>query len=232
MAHAPTSQSLYSNSGTHPKFRITAEKIGEAAHYYKCTQPPYIRAFDKTREYLTKHREDESGCYSKLVQFTQDLNNRTNSEDEETSLDMLRQKKGRQDRLEDSELPCTIWQEVQEEFEAYCKDIGPVGASKFLGVLHPQLCVMWDNSIRVAYGHRSSKSPQRLKPPQYCCFLYEMHRRAIEIESESPGLAAFLSGKLYNGSVEYSLATFINQYLWVTFSMSKNADTPCQGHRK
>ena len=117
---------------------------------------------------------------------------------------------------------------VQQVFDelSSVKHFGPTGASKFLGVIQPQLCVMWDVPIRNVYGYRE-------KAPDYADYLVRMRKLALKVLADAGkhGIAdpaSHISHKV--GFTEpFTLATLINHYVWVNITMplqKRNASHP------
>lgn len=121
-------------------------------------------------------------------------------------------------RLEGDNLDSCSLDAVQEVFEGLSsvKHFGPTGASKFLGVIQPQLCVMWDVPIRKVYGYSE-------KAPDYADYLVKMRKLALKVQSEAgergiSNPAEHISRKV-GFVVPFTLATLINHYVWVNITM-------------
>lgn len=131
-------------------------------------------------------------------------------------------------RLEGDNLDSCSLDAVQEVFEGLSgvKHFGPTGASKFLGVIQPQLCVMWDVPIRKVYGYSE-------KAPDYADYLVKMRKLALKVQSEArkrgiANPAAHISNKV-GFDKPFTLATLINHYVWVNITMplqKRNAPNP------
>ena len=99
------------------------------------------------------------------------------------------------------------------------KHFGPTGASKFLGIIHPQLCVMWDRPIRDFLGYNKYG-----KIPDYSDFLRQMRVLALEVMDDASKRheivdpAAYISRK---GRYDppFTLATLVNHFVWVTITL-------------
>lgn len=130
--------------------------------------------------------------------------------------------------LETPDLEESALAEVQVIFNSLCnvQGFGPTGASKFLGILLPKLCVMWDNSIQQAYGERWRNVPR------YSHFLQKVRRLAlvvVEDAKQNHGVddpSAYISWKL-DISPPFTLATFINHYLWLTITRKEDLQCDC-----
>ena len=136
-------------------------------------------------------------------------------------------------RLEGDSLEGDSLAAVQQVFEGLrsVKHFGPTGASKFLGVIHPQLCVMWDVPIRKVYGYNG-------KAPDYADYLVKMRKLALKVLAEAgkrgiANPAAHISRKV-GFAVPFTLATLINHYVWVNITMplqKRNAQSPPETSR-
>ena len=100
------------------------------------------------------------------------------------------------------------------------RDVGPTTASKILGVLHPRFFVMWDTPIQRLY-FRSAKCDGRA----YVIFMKEMRNSALSIvsdaskrEIEDP--AETISEEI-NLNPPFTLAKFVNDYVWLTVTRKK-----------
>ena len=131
-------------------------------------------------------------------------------------------------RLEGDSLDTNSLTAVQQVFEGLSgvKHFGPTGASKFLGVIQPQLCVMWDVPIRQAYGYNE-------KAPDYADYLVKMRKLALKVlvDAGKRGIAdpaTHISSRV-GFDVPFTLATLINHYVWVNITMplqKRNASIP------
>ncbi len=121
-------------------------------------------------------------------------------------------------RLEGDSLDSRSLDAAQNVFEGLSrvKHFGPTGASKFLGVIQPQLCVMWDVPIRKLYGYSE-------KAPDYASYLVKMRKLALKVLSEAGkrGIADPATHISHNVGFEkpFTLATLINHYVWVNITM-------------
>ena len=121
-------------------------------------------------------------------------------------------------RLEGDSLDSGSLDAVQSVFQelSSVKHFGPTGASKFLGVIQPQLCVMWDVPIRKVYGYSE-------KAPDYADYLVKMRKLALRVLADAGrrGITdpADNISKKIGFRVSYTLATLINHYVWVNVTM-------------
>ena len=121
-------------------------------------------------------------------------------------------------RLEGDNLDTCSLEAVQKVFQGLSsvKHFGPTGASKFLGVIQPQLCVMWDVPIRRAYGYSE-------KAPDYADYLVKMRKLALKVLAEAGKRGIADPATLISESVgfrePFTLATLINHYVWVNITM-------------
>jgi hypothetical protein len=214
------------------KFNITFEKVVESAGIYKertTYHLPFTKVYDRAlRKKLSNDPNEES--VRRLIWSVNQLRNRTSvSKYPKLPSDLLavlsrntgRNASVRGVALESPVLSEATLESVQHIFRELCnvRGFGRTGASKFLGVLHPQLCVMWDKPIRQAYGYKG-------EVPEYSRFLHEMQSAALGVVADAAqnhGIANpadYISDK-YGISPGFTLATFINHYIWVTFTKGK-----------
>jgi len=121
-------------------------------------------------------------------------------------------------RLEGESLDSGSLAAVQSVFQelSSVKHFGPTGASKFLGVIQPQLCVMWDVPIRKVYRYSE-------KAPDYADYLVKMRKLALRVLADAgrrdiADPAAHISRNV-GFEVPFTLATLINHYVWVNVTM-------------
>ena len=93
--------------------------------------------------------------------------------------------------------------------------VGPTTASKILGVLNPLFFVMWDGPIQKEYFHWEKRNGRA-----YSIFLNEMHKSAMFIVSDARDLGiekpAEIISKEIGQDPPFTLAKFINDYVWLT----------------
>lgn len=131
-------------------------------------------------------------------------------------------------RLEGDNMDSCSLDAVQEVFGelSSVKHFGPTGASKFLGVIQPQLCVMWDVPIRKVYGYSE-------KAPDYADYLVKMRKLALKVLSDAGKRGISNPAEHISQNVgfdkPFTLATLINHYVWVNITMplqKRNASNP------
>ena len=203
---------------------ITLEKVEHAARKYHDTgyNDSYSSVYTTAiREKLLCDPDDDS--VRNIIKFVNSWRNRTPQtalpELTEVLYRSVDQNQTLRDAvLEDPSLDEASLEPVQRIFEDLCnvERFGPTGASKFLGIIQPQLCVMWDGPIRRTLGYTGNT-------PKYSTYLLQMRRLAIEVlkDSRSRGIARpaeHISGTL-GISPYFTLATFINHYVWVNITM-------------
>ena len=202
----------------------TLDKVAYAARKYHDTgyNDSYFRAYAPAlRERLLCDPDD--GSVRELIKFVNSWRNRTPQTALPDLVEVLRRNVGQNQRLKDAVLEDPSLDEarlelVQRVFEDLCtvERFGPTGASKFLGIIQPQLCVMWDGPIRRALGYTGDT-------PRYSTYLLHMRRLAIGVlkDSESRDIArpAEHISRTLGISPYFTLATFINHYVWVNITL-------------
>lgn len=211
------------------RFDISFEKVIETAGRYENTgyNRSYLQVYERSLRDKIIDVPDSDSVY-RLIKFVNSWRNRTRYSILPELLAVLSQNTERnatlrQVRLESPSLDDVSLQTVQTIFEELCRVgyFGPTGASKFLGIIHPQLCVMWDEPIRDAYGYRTNSKG---KVPKYSDFLLQMRELALKVledaakQHEIFDPASYISEK-YNLNPPFNLATFVNHYVWVTFTL-------------
>ena len=203
---------------------LTLEKLLKAARKYHDTgyNRSYIQIYAQgVRETLLCYPTEDS--VQKLIRFTNSWRNRTPHSALPSLTKVLRRNVGKNERLRDAALEDTCLDDasletVQNVFEDLCavRDFGPTGASKFLGIIQPQLCVMWDDPIRKTLDFTG-------KTPRYAEYLLSMRDLAMcaLTDSVNRGIAKpeeYISRRL-GLSPYFTLATFVNHYVWVNITL-------------
>ena len=204
--------------------RVTLAKVEKAEVKY------HSRGYNNSYEqvYKTCFREKliadpDRDSVLKLTKFVNSWSNRTRYStlpDLEAVLCSHRKTNAllRDIRLEGDDLDSCSLAAVQQVFEGLSsvKHFGPTGASKFLGVIQPQLCVMWDVPIRKVYGYSE-------KAPNYADYLVKMRKLALKVLSDAgkQGIANPAAHISHNVGFDepFTLATLINHYVWVNITM-------------
>ena len=101
--------------------------------------------------------------------------------------------------------------------------IGPTVASKILGILNPDLFVMWDGPIQEEYGYRYRSKPD------YSRFIVKMGEEAQRVvescgSGDPVGELSVRYGERFGGP--FPLSSLINYYLWLTFTQKEEALNP------
>ncbi len=214
--------------------RVTLAKVEKAAAKYHARgyNTTYEEVYDPAfREKLLSDPDEQAVL--KLTRFVNSWSNRTrystlpqlqevlcgNTENNSLLRDVS---------LEGRELDPRCLVAVQKVFDDLrnVKHFGPTGASKFLGVIQPQLCVMWDVPIRQVYKYSQ-------KAPDYADYLVKMRKLALKVmadarERDISDPAAHISRKV-GFATPFTLATLINHYVWVNITMplqKKSATNP------
>lgn len=135
--------------------------------------------------------------------------------------------------IEASFLDDSVFDATETAFDrlASIKHIGPTAASKILGVLYPRFFVMWDTDIREAYFDCS-----KVRGHEFAIFMKEMRNSAISIMADSrdrniadPAVAI---SKQIGQYPHFTLAKFINDYVWLTVTKKErfHSATVAQEH--
>ena len=208
------------------RFDITFEKVIDAACVYNGTgyNSSYMQVYKKDlRERLIVDPDAES--VKQLIEFVNSWRNRTPHRLLPELLEVFTRNTGGNAALQGVDLESSALDDaklktVQHIFEELCSvpGFGATGASKFLGIVHPQLCVMWDIPIREAYGCRWSKVPR------YSGFLRQaqvLAKKVMDDATKNHGIVnpADCISDMLDIRPHFTLATFINHYLWVTFTI-------------
>ncbi len=204
--------------------RVTLAKVQKAEVKY------HSRGYNTSYEevYKTCFRDKliadpDADSVLKLTKFVNSWSNRTRYTTLPELEDVLCSHKGinallRDVRLEGDTLEGDCLGAVQQVFEGLSrvKHFGPTGASKFLGVIQPQLCVMWDVPIRKVYGYSD-------KTPDYADYLVKMRKLALKVLADAGkrGIANPAAHISHNVGFDkpFTLATLINHYVWVNITM-------------
>ena len=103
------------------------------------------------------------------------------------------------------------------------QDVGPTTASKILGVLNPSLFVMWDGPIQKEYCNWQKRNGHA-----YSNFVKEMRNSALSIvaDSRKRGIEdpAETISKEIKQNPPFTLAKFINDYVWLTVTRKHRYD--------
>ena len=140
------------------KFNITAQKVWNKAIEYDQEHRNFNDAFDLVRESLKDNltEVEKRGAqhiarsYLALWEFNRKLGGARNDDPAllKATINLLEPYPDPKYDvpLESNDLCKSVWQDVQSAFMNLSKvyGFGATGASKFLGALYPQLCVMWD----------------------------------------------------------------------------------------
>lgn len=210
------------------RFNITFDKVAKAACLYNKTgyNRSYLEVYDGSfRDQLIAEPDEDS--VRRLIKFVNSWRNRTPYTTLPELLTVLCKNTAKNASLRgvwlDSLMPDhSGLPTVQAIFEQLCRveGFGATGASKFLGIIHPQLCVMWDGPIRKAYKYNTYGK----KIPNYSDFLGKMRILALEVLKDADkrhGIADpadYISDK-YGFKPRFTLATLVNHYVWVTFTL-------------
>ena len=216
---------------------ITLEKVKSAARTYddmgyNCSYKKVYNPPDFRKKLASDPDEDS---VHKLIKFVNSWSNRTRYSTRPHLHKVLCKNAGRNSALrkvslEDPYLDEGSLKKIQCVFDELCKVkyFGPTGASKFLGIIQPQLCVMWDEPIRKWLGYGG-------KRPRYSVFLKDMRKLALDVraDAKSRGVddpAGCISRKL-GLDPPFTLATFINHYVWVNITLPLQKKTPSKGKK-
>ena len=110
-----------------------------------------------------------------------------------------------------------IFDSAKQAFDSLVSipNVGPTTASKILGVLNPGFFVMWDNAIQQKYFNRRKRDGHT-----YSIFLKEMQKSAASIvaDAHKHGIEepAVVISKAIRQRPPFTLAKFINDYIWLT----------------
>ena len=206
---------------------IAFDKVARASFRYN--EMGYNRSYFQVYQHALRERLiTDPDCQSvhSLVKFVNSWSNRTRYSTMPELLSILRRNTEsnaslRTERLESPILRDSGLETVQAIFEDLCsvKHFGPTGASKFLGIIHPQLCVMWDEPIRKVLGYNKHG-----KVPSYSDFLRQMRILALEVSDDAAkrhGIAdpAENISRKYGFDPPLTLATLVNHFVWVTITL-------------
>ena len=208
-------------------FYITFDRVARATCIYNKMgyNRSYLQVYKQTfREKLIS--EPESDSVRSLVKFVNSWSNRTRYCTLPDLLAVLRGNTARnaslrKEQLESPDLRASSLETVQAIFEDLCnvKYFGPTGASKFLGIIHPQLCVMWDEPIRKELGYANYG-----EIPNYSAYLQQMRGLSLEVLEDAVNRHGIVAPADYISQKQgydppFTLATLVNHYVWVNITL-------------
>jgi hypothetical protein len=130
--------------------------------------------------------------------------------------------------LDDEELDRSTFDTAEAAFDSLrlVQYVGPTTASKILGVLNPGFFVMWDGPIQKEYFYWEKRNGY-----SYQSFLKEMRNSALSIVGDArkkhgiPDPAKTISKEI-NQRPPFTLAKFINDYVWLTVTRKQKYPGP------